>query len=95
MGNLCLTRRAGESVQLVEADGSRWLLTVRQLQLNCGVRVAIVKERGNQDSRWMFPGESWTFAGGTVELRPARGKGQAILSFDFPPEVKILRSELL
>lgn len=94
MGNLCLTRRAGESVKLTEDDGSAWLLTVREMKLGA-TRVAVVKERGDQDSRYMYPGESWTFAGGTVELRPARGKGQAIFSFDFPPEVKILRTELL
>jgi sRNA-binding carbon storage regulator CsrA len=40
------------------------------------------------------PGQSMTFGGGNVELRPSRRGQEVVLAFEFPREVKIMREEL-
>lgn len=92
MGRLVLTRRNGESVQLTDGQGDTWLLTVTQTVFLRHVRVDVAL---NGATRTLRIGESLMFAGGNVELRPHKHAGQTILAFDFPADVKILRTELL
>lgn len=88
MGKLVLTRRAGESVIVREANGDTW--TVTSLDGKKGLRV----QRPSGDRTSYYQDEILHFAGGSLELRPARCPSQAILAFDFPRDVTILRTEI-
>lgn len=94
MGKLVLTRRAGESVKLVEANGDTWTLTMK----SAGSRASIVilRPKGTECSFRLGEYESCTFAGGSLELRPTKRRwpDQAVLAFDFPRDVKIVRTEI-
>lgn len=88
MGKLVLTRRAGESVIVREANGDEWLVTSAD-----GKRRLRVKRPSGFEASF-FAAEVIHFAGGSLELRPARCPSQAILAFDFPRDVTILRTEI-
>lgn len=92
MGKLVLTRRAGESVKLTEPNGDVWELTLKSV----GVRISviIVRPKGTECSFRLGENESCSFAGGNVELRPHKRPDQAILAFDFPRDVTIVRTEI-
>lgn len=96
MGKLVLTRRAGESVIVREANGDEWVLAVISLPYSFSRRTYLTlgSERRGIKSTSLHAGESMTFAGGSVELHPARCPSQAILAFDFPRDVTILRTEI-
>lgn len=97
MGKLVLTRRAGESVIVREANDDEWFLVVRQTSGFFGKPTSFVLvSRGamSQKEVHLLANESISFAGGSVELRPARCPSQAILAFDFPRDVTILRTEI-
>lgn len=97
MGKLVLTRRAGESVKLTEPNGREWLLSVqpsrRVFRADCIDLYIETKDRDFQGFT-VRPGGSVTFAGGNVELRPHKRPDQAILAFDFPRDVTIVRTEI-
>ena len=94
MGKLVLTRRRGESVKLT-ANGKTWLLRVRSFKSVMSHSVTLsVAEGDSEELLALRPGESYHFAGGSVSLRPHKRTDQAILAFDFPPSVHILRTEL-
>jgi hypothetical protein len=88
MGKLVLTRRAGESVIVREANGDEWLVTSAD-----GKRRLRVKRPSGFEASFNAA-EVIHFAGGSLELRPARCPSQAILAFDFPRDVTILRTEI-
>lgn len=97
MGKLVLTRRAGESVIVREANGDEWFLVVRRTSAIFGKPtnfVLVSNGAMSQRNVQLLPNELMTFAGGSVELRPARCPSQAILAFDFPRDVTILRTEI-
>lgn len=96
MGKLVLTRHAGESVIVREANGREWLLAVIQLphSLSRKTYLSVGTEGRPIKSTHLHAGESMSFAGGSLELRPARCPSQAILAFDFPRDVTILRTEI-
>jgi sRNA-binding carbon storage regulator CsrA len=97
MGKLVLTRRAGESVIVREANGDEWVLTVHPHHLRFNpsrVYLDILNLSGEEIAKTLRTNESISFAGGSVELRPARCPSQAILAFDFPRDVTILRTEI-
>lgn len=96
MGRLVLTRRAGETVTVTEANGAKWQLEILSTRGLLGTAAVTLKLHGVGTSILdvLRPGQSMTFAGGSVELRPHRLPSQAILAFDFPREVHILRGEL-
>lgn len=100
MGKLVLTRRAGESVIVREANGRDWKLSVRRTPGLLGMTTTHIT-LSNSDYNWtscehkyLSEGQSISFAGGSLELRPARCPSQAILAFDFPRDVTILRTEI-
>lgn len=88
MGKLVLTRRAGESVKLTEPNGETWLVT----SADGGKRLRIKRPSGFEAS--FYAAEVIHFAGGNVELRPYKRPDQAILAFDFPQDVTIVRTEI-
>lgn len=88
MGKLVLTRRAGESVIVREANGDTWTVT----SLDGRKRLRVERPSGAEQS--FFAAEVIHFAGGSLELRPSRCPSQAILAFDFPRDVTILRTEI-
>lgn len=92
MGKLVLTRRAGESVIVREANGDEWTVTAKSVGLR--VSLVITRPKGTECSFRLGYRESCSFAGGSLELRPARCPSQAILAFDFPRDVTILRKEI-
>lgn len=96
MGKLVLTRRAGERVKVTTPDGEIYELEVVATRGLLGTKVVTLKLHcvGTSIVDVLRPGQSMTFAGGNVELQPQRLPSQAILAFDFPRDVKILRSEL-
>lgn len=97
MGKLVLTRRAGESVKLTEPNGDRWLLTVYHGNWTVGVSAHIEAYNFDKNvcaSKTVKSGETLSFAGGNVELRPHKRPDQAILAFDFPRDVTIVRTEI-
>ena len=102
MGKLVLTRRAGESVKLTEPNGREWLLILETfpgrsiLDMVCGKTTFRISRTGDADSVkiGLQARESMTFAGGNVELRPHKRPDQAILAFDFPRDVTIVRTEI-
>lgn len=90
MGKLVLTRRAGESVKLVEANGDTWLVTsdgANKIRID-GPDLYGVFSLANENPI--------SFAGGSLELRPTKRPwpDQAVLAFDFPRDVKIVRAEI-
>lgn len=91
MGKLVLTRRAGESVIVREANGDEWMVKCHKASLFGYLYVTV--ERWLHTTR-IGPLQSYSFAGGSLELRPARCPSQAILTFDFPRDVTILRTEI-
>lgn len=94
MGKLVLTRRAGESVIVREANGDEWTLVVDRISTFFH-KVVFRLERGKVSTKHeLFYANSMAFAGGSLELRPARCPSQAILAFDFPRDVTILRTEI-
>jgi sRNA-binding carbon storage regulator CsrA len=97
MGKLVLTRRAGESVIVREANGDEWTVTVLKhrgiFKPNC-VDLIIEGNPFADIGVTLRPGQSYAFAGGSLEMRPARCPSQAILAFDFPRDVTILRTEI-
>lgn len=94
MGKLVLTRRAGESVKLTEPNGREWTLRVRNMYANGPVTLMLFE--GERPDTWtvLRANQSMTFAGGNVELRPHKRPDQAILAFDFPRDVTIVRTEI-
>lgn len=71
MGKLVLTRRAGESVIVREANGDEWLVT----SADGKSRLRVKRPDGYEN---LFHSEEVIhFAGGSLELRPARGPSQA------------------
>lgn len=91
MGKLVLTRRAGESVKLVEANGDTWLVTSHGVDK--------IRVDGPNDLYGVFRLVSEnpiSFAGGSLELRPTKRRwpDQAVLAFDFPRDVTIVRTEI-
>lgn len=97
MGKLVLTRRAGESVIVREANGDSWTVTLRanqHIRMGNFVMLGIQKTGKREDLKTLWECESYSFAGGSLELRPARCPSQAILAFDFPRDVTILRTEI-
>lgn len=97
MGKLVLTRRAGESVKLTEPNGETWILKVENPDSGVFSRSARIR-LDNKDypcfSRHLGYGDCMSFAGGNVELRPHKRPDQAILAFDFPRDVTIVRTEI-
>lgn len=98
MGKLVLTRRAGESVKLTEPNGNEWFVVVRSTGSFSSNRPAIIVLVSDgamrQVDRHLRTNESIMFAGGNVELRPHKRPDQAILAFDFPRDVTIVRTEI-
>lgn len=97
MGKLVLTRRAGENVKLTEPNGREWLATVKKTRRVFRADfVDLWVETKDRDFQGFTvrPGGSVTFAGGSVELRPHKRPDQAILAFDFPQDVTIVRTEI-
>lgn len=95
MGKLVLTRRAGESVKLTEPNGTRWLLRVWHYMLGASIRLEVYNfDKMDGVGVKLKHGQSYTFAGGNVELRPHKRPDQAILAFDFPRDVTIVRTEI-
>lgn len=90
MGKLVLTRRAGESVIVREANGDTWIVT----SADGGKRLRIKRPSGFEAS--FYAAEVIHFAGGSLELRPTKRRwpDQAVLAFDFPRDVKIVRTEI-
>ena len=99
MGKLVLTRRAGESVIVREANGDSWTVTVLKhrgiFKPNC-VDLFIEGNPFADIGVTLKPGQSYSFAGGSLELRPTKRRwpDQAILAFDFPRDVTIVRTEI-
>lgn len=97
MGKLVLTRRAGESVKLTEPNGWEWFLVLRKTSGFFGkpTSFVLVSDGGmKQTDKHLLVNETIQFAGGTVELRQHKRPGQAILAFDFPWDVTIVRTEI-
>ena len=99
MRKLVLTRRAGESVKLVEANGKEWLVSVtphRRIFSKDSVDLFIEGDERADFGVTLKPYQSYAFAGGSLELRPTKRRwpGQAVLAFDFPRDVKIVRTEI-
>lgn len=99
MGKLVLTRRAGESVKLTEPNGRNFLLTVVRFYSHVfqephKVRIRIAPEGLRASEQPLGFGDAISFAGGNVELRPHKRPDQAILAFDFPRDVTIVRTEI-
>ena len=92
MGKLVLTRRAGESVIVREANGDEWL--VKHCDRGFWKGRITVGRKGEASEVRLSLREAYSFAGGSLELRPARCPSQAILAFDFPRDVTILRTEI-
>ncbi|AXF51924.1 MAG: RNA binding protein [Caudoviricetes sp.] len=93
MGKLVLTRRAGESVIVREANGANGYVQAERMCGHLGIRLYRSAECIGRSTS-VFEGQSISFAGGSLELRPARCPSQAILAFDFPRDVTILRTEI-
>ena len=99
MGKLVLTRRAGESVKLVEANGDTWLVTVEQVGIFRDPNAVRIRLKNLEfpcyavSLRWC---DAISVAGGSLELRPTKRHwpDQAVLAFDFPRDVKIVRTEI-
>lgn len=89
MGKLVLTRRAGESVKLTEPNGDTWLVTSDGKK-----KLLVTRPSGNHEA--FYAAEVIHFAGGSLELRPTKRRwpDQAVLAFDFPRDVKIVRTEI-
>lgn len=97
MGKLVLTRRAGESVKLTEPNGREWLLETVATRGLLGSECVTLKLHEPLDRNIvdvLRAGQSMCFAGGNVELRPHKRPDQAILAFDFPRDVTIVRTEI-
>lgn len=98
MGKLVLTRRAGESVKLTEPNGDTWLVKVTEVRSIIRSTITASVRRFDGESRMIAlkPGQAYTFAGGSLELRPTKRRwpDQAVLAFDFPRDVKIVRTEI-
>lgn len=97
MGKLVLTRRAGESMKLTEPNGDVWMLTVHphHLRFNASrIYLDILNLNGEEIAKTLRINEAISFAGGNVELRPHKRPDQAILAFDFPRDVTIVRTEI-
>jgi hypothetical protein len=97
MGKLVLTRRAGESVKLTEPNGREWLATVKKTRrVFRADRIDLWIECIDQElyDYQLSAGQSISFAGGSLELRPHKRPDQAILAFDFPRDVAIVRTEI-
>lgn len=99
MGKLVLTRRAGESVKLVEANGREWFVVLRKTSGVFGkpTSFVLVSDGGmTQTDKHLLVYETIHFAGGSLELRPTKRRwpDQAVLAFDFPQDVKIVRTEI-
>lgn len=92
MGNLVLTRKLGESVQLVEPCGTTHVLTVCKMMFLGRPYVEI--KMGKCTHRLYFF-ETLSFAGGTLEVRKHRRYEQVSMAFDFPSDVIIKRTELI
>lgn len=95
MGKLVLTRRAGESVKLVEANGDTWLVRAEKVSEQ-GSWLTVVGPEPFYSYSWVRVGGSDWFAGGSLELRPTKRRwpDRAVLAFDFPRDVKIVRTEI-
>lgn len=92
MGKLVLTRRAGESVIVREANGDEWALVVVKIRADfISLRMS---HSGWEDVADIPVGRNLKFLTGHVELLRARCPSQAILAFDFPRDVTILRTEI-
>lgn len=97
MGKLVLTRKAGEAVIVTEANGTTWRLdtiATRGLLGTFSVRLKLSSSGAHSLVDALRPGQSMTFGGGNVELRPSRRGQEVVLAFEFPREVKIMREEL-
>lgn len=94
MGKLVLTRRAGESVKLTEPNGIVWLVTLDRNSPFFHKAVLRLQNGKAFTKHELWYGNSMTFAGGNVELRPHKRPDQAILAFDFPRDVTIVRTEI-
>jgi sRNA-binding carbon storage regulator CsrA len=95
MGKLVLTRRAGEGVKLTEPNGDVWVIRVEQVGAFIQQRIIGILVRPNGDEiLHLGEKESRSFAGGNVELRQHKRPDQAILAFDFPRDVNIVRTEI-
>jgi len=97
MGKLVLTRKAGEAVIVTEANGTIWrlvALATHGLFGTFSVRLKLSSSGAHSVVDALRPGQSMTFGGGNVELRPSRRGQEVVLAFEFPREVKIMREEL-
>ena len=90
MGKLVLTRRAGESVKLTEPNGDTWFV------MSDGKKKLDIREPNGNWKPSFYAAEVIHFAGGSLELRPTKRRwpDQAVLAFDFPRDVKIVRTEI-
>lgn len=98
MGKLVLTRKAGEAVIVTEANGTIWrlvALATRGLFGAFSVQLKLSSSSAHTLVDALKPGQSMTFGGGNVELRPSRRGQEVVLAFEFPREVKIMREELV
>lgn len=98
MGKLVLTRKAGESVIVTEPNGTTWRLLTEATKGLFGafsVRLKLSSSGAQSVVDALRPGQSMTFGGGNVELRPSRRGQEVVLAFEFPREVKIMREELV
>lgn len=96
MGKLVLTRRAGESVKLVEANGPEWLVIIDRMFSYSGKTYLRLQHGKAFTSHELRTNDTMSFAGGSLELRPTKRRwpDQAVLAFDFPRDVKIVRTEI-
>lgn len=98
MGKLVLTRKAGEAVIVTEANGTIWRLdtvATKGLFGAFSVQLKLSSSGAHTAVHALKPGQSMTFGGGNVELRPSRRGQEVVLAFEFPREVKIMREELV
>lgn len=87
MGKLVLTRKAGEAVIVTEANGTIWrlaALATRGLFGAFSVQLKLSSSGAHSVVDALKPGQSMTFGGGNVELRPSRRGQEVVLAFEFP-----------
>ena len=83
-------------MKLVEANGNEWLITVDRM-FSYADKTYLRLQRGEvSTTRGLYTNDTVTFAGGSLELRPTKRRwpDQAVLAFDFPRDVKIVRTEI-
>lgn len=87
---LILTRKAGESVKVGE-----YMVSVLRSPSLFDRRACHVEVVGLTDRMLLVGGAGIHFAGGVLKLSAIKRPGQATLSFDFPKDVRVVRTELI